>query len=70
MIGYVIVLVIFSIFVRRLQTTEGVEISKGRCHLKTGYGKLPSQTTDTQSTNQPFHDIGEYNSSQQQYSFS
>jgi hypothetical protein len=49
MIGYVITALCLCILVsiiteqmviKRLQMTEGVEISRGRCRLISGYGKL------------------------------
>jgi len=71
MIGYIIILVIVSIFVsivteqmliRRLQLSEGVEISRGKCHLKKGYGLIISNDV----TKPPVqHDIGEFNSARE-----
>ncbi len=49
MIGNIIALIFISIIVsiiteqmviRRIQLSEGVEISRGRCHLKDGYGPI------------------------------
>lgn len=75
MIGYIIILIIISIFVgiiteqmliRRLQLSEGIEISRGLCRLKQGYGLLPTTSTTTAPTSAPTspplqHDIGEFN---------
>ncbi len=49
MIGYTVIALFLCIFVsiiteqlviKRLQMSEGVEISRGRCRLIPGYGKL------------------------------
>ena len=70
MIGYIIVVFIISIIlsiiteqmlIRRLQLSDGILISKGRCRLKEGYGKLTSTNAPTNAPTPP-HDIGEYNS--------
>lgn len=53
MIGYTIIALCLCIFVsviteqmviKRLQMSEGVEISRGRCRLIPGYGKLEKKT--------------------------
>lgn len=49
MIGYIIIVICICIIVsiiteqmviKRLQISEGVEITRGRCRLTPGYGKL------------------------------
>lgn len=50
MIGYTVIMICICIIVsiiteqmviKRLQMSEGVEITRGRCRLIPGYGKLP-----------------------------
>lgn len=64
MIGYVISIIIISIFVsivteqmliRRMQLGEGVVVTKGKCVLKNGYGLLSTSapTTSTPTTSAP-----------------
>jgi len=69
MIGYIIVIIIISIIVsiiteqmliRRLQLSDGILISKGRCRLKEGYGKLTTSTNaPTPPPSIPPHDDSE-----------
>ena len=90
MIGYIIIIVIISIFVsivteqmliRRLQLSEGVEISRGKCRLKPGYGLISGNGDGNGNalnalnalkihipTHIPthMHDIGEYSQSKQE----
>jgi len=63
MIGDILILLVVSIFVsiiteqmliRRLRLGEGIEVTRGRCNLKAGYGRL------NPATDKPIHDIGEY----------
>lgn len=69
MIGYIIVIIIISVVVsiiteqmviRRLQLSDGVEISRGRCRLKQGY-ELVDRKSTTIPSNVPIEYTGQVN---------
>jgi hypothetical protein len=45
-IGIIISILTEQMVIRRLRMSEGVEISRGRCHLKPGYDKIPEKESN------------------------